>query len=171
MGGLHLFPHRLQPVLNTRKKQIAMWQNLVLDYTRHFKMYQLDVDEAASSPLFYNATINRRLSVENIRIILEHLAKEGNGTWKDKEKRRFTILWRSPAQWGEMLYKWVCSSGFTDTVMTIYELREGDATEGEEFHGLDSEVLLKALQTLEKQGKCQVFSGHQSDEAGVKFFL
>jgi hypothetical protein len=68
-----------------------------------------------------------------------------------------------------------------------------------EFHNLDGQVLLKALQAMEKQAKCQVrshlrlfrvltfgrhatvsnnisptqqvFSGHQSDEAGVKFFL
>ncbi|ELR15037.1 vacuolar proteinsorting-associated protein 25, putative [Acanthamoeba castellanii str. Neff] len=150
---------------------MAMWQNLILDFTRHFKLYQLDVDEAASSPLFVNSAINRRLAPEHIRTILDDLAKQGNGEWMDKEKRRFTVLWRSPAQWGEIIYKWVCNSGLTDTVMTVYELREGDSTEGEEFHNLDGQVLLKALQALEKQAKCQVFSGHQSDEAGVKFFL
>jgi hypothetical protein len=32
---------------------------LILDFTRHFKLYQLDVDEAASSPLFVNSAINR----------------------------------------------------------------------------------------------------------------
>jgi hypothetical protein len=35
------------------------------------------------------------------------LARAGNGEWMDKEKRRFTVLWRSPAQWGEIIYKWV----------------------------------------------------------------
>jgi hypothetical protein len=36
------------------------------------------------------------------------LWRAGNGEWMDKEKRRFTVLWRSPAQWGEIIYKWVC---------------------------------------------------------------
>lgn len=37
-----------------------MWASLVLDFTRHFKIYELDVIEtAATSPLFNNKAINR----------------------------------------------------------------------------------------------------------------
>ena len=37
-----------------------------------------------------------------------------------------------------------------------------------EFHGLDQELLLKALNVLVKRGKAQVFG--QEDSQGVKFF-
>jgi len=37
-----------------------------------------------------------------------------------------------------------------------------------EFHGLDQELLLKALGVLVKRGKAQVFG--QEDSQGVKFF-
>lgn len=37
-----------------------------------------------------------------------------------------------------------------------------------EFHGLDPELLQKALQVLVKRGKAQIFG--QEDQQGVKFF-
>lgn len=37
-----------------------------------------------------------------------------------------------------------------------------------EFHGLDPELLLKALNILVKRGKAQIFG--QDDSQGVKFF-
>lgn len=37
-----------------------------------------------------------------------------------------------------------------------------------EFHGLDAELLQKALAILVKKGKAQVFG--QEDQQGVKFF-
>lgn len=45
---------------------------------------------------------------------------------------------------------------------------EGGADRGIEFHGLDQELLLKALNVLVKRGKAQVFG--QEDSQGVKFF-
>jgi ESCRT-II complex subunit VPS25 len=47
-------------------------------------------------------------------------------------------------------------------------LVEGDGTRGSEFHGMDQELLRKALNVLVKQGKAQVFG--QEDSLGVKFF-
>jgi ESCRT-II complex subunit VPS25 len=38
----------------------------------------------------------------------------------------------------------------------------------EEFHGMDPELLQKALSVLVKRGKAQVFG--QEDQQGVKFF-
>ena len=37
-----------------------------------------------------------------------------------------------------------------------------------EFHGMDQEVLLKALNVLVKKGKAQIFG--QGESQGVKFF-
>jgi ESCRT-II complex subunit VPS25 len=50
----------------------------------------------------------------------------------------------------------------------LYELVEGEATEKQEFHGLDMDVLHKSLNTLVKSGKAQVFGS--DDQQGVKFF-
>jgi ESCRT-II complex subunit VPS25 len=71
-------------------------------------------------------------------------------------------------------------------VLTLYELTESEATLSEgiysrrlciqfadfdsfvEFHGMDPELLQKALNVLVKRGKAQVFG--QEDQQGVKFF-
>jgi ESCRT-II complex subunit VPS25 len=69
-------------------------------------------------------------------------------------------------------------------VLTLYELSESEATVTQgmervlvpgrlvdsllEFHGMDPEVLQKALHVLVKRGKAQVFG--QEDQQGVKFF-
>ena len=67
-----------------------------------------------------------------------------------------------------MLEAWVDQTGQKGTVLTLYELVEGEATEGQEFHGMDIEVLRKSLTSLVKKGKAQVFGGEGQE--GVKFF-
>ena len=54
-----------------------------------------------------------------------------------------------------------------NTVCTLYEITEGENTADEEFHGLDTEVLIKVLRTLEASKKAELFDDNQ----GVKFFL
>ena len=48
----------IQPNTDTRRKQLDAWCDLVLAYHRTTKSYLLDVNEALSSPLFYNSKIN-----------------------------------------------------------------------------------------------------------------
>ncbi|KAK3292734.1 ESCRT-II complex subunit [Chaetomium fimeti] len=78
------------------------------------------------------------------------------------------IYWRTPEEWGSLVEGWVESTGQRGSVLTVYELVEGDGTRGSEFHGMDQELLRKALNVLVKQGKAQVFG--QEDSLGVKFF-
>ena len=51
----------IQPNSDTQAKQIEAWCELVLAYHKAAKSYILDVNEAQSSPLFYNRKINRIL--------------------------------------------------------------------------------------------------------------
>ena len=51
----------IQPNSDTRAKQLDAWCDLVLGYHRSSKSHVLDVNEALSSPLFYNENINRIL--------------------------------------------------------------------------------------------------------------
>lgn len=50
-----------QPNADTYKKQMDAWCDLVLAYTRHKRIDQLNVDESLSTELFSNAAINRAL--------------------------------------------------------------------------------------------------------------
>lgn len=55
--------YRLQPNLDTRKKQIEGWCDLVIAYYKHHKSYILDVNEAQSSEIFCNKKIDRILAI------------------------------------------------------------------------------------------------------------
>lgn len=79
----------------------------------------------------------------------------------------------------------VDATGQKNTVLTLYELTESDATASQgictprtvsesflittaEFHGMDAELLQKSLQVTVKRGKAQIFGSE--DSLGVKFF-
>lgn len=78
------------------------------------------------------------------------------------------IYWRRPEEWADMLERWVEGTGQKGTVLTLYEIVESDAVRGEEWAGMESEMLRKSLTVLVKKGRAQVFG--QGDELGVKFF-
>jgi hypothetical protein len=62
----------------------------------------------------------------------------------------------------------VDETGQKNVVLTLYELTESEATISQEFHGMDPDLLQRAMGVLVKRGKAQVFG--QEDEQGVKFF-
>jgi ESCRT-II complex subunit VPS25 len=161
----------LQPVLNTRTKQMQSWCELILDFARHHKLYCLNIPEAvATSPLFNNNKIQRRLSVDVARIFLDYVVSKNFGEWLDKEKNNILLYWRTPEEWANIIYKRICDLGMTDTVVTFYELTESESAANEEFYKLDIRILMKALQCLERRGLAKVFSGNQKENLGVKFF-
>ncbi|XP_051894345.1 vacuolar protein-sorting-associated protein 25 [Pristis pectinata] len=141
---------------------------LVLSYLRYHKLYTIDVLEAQESPLFNNKKIQRKFPIEAIQVVLEELRKKGNLEWIDKNKTRCLIMWRRPEEWGKLVYQWVSKNGLTNSVFTFYELSNGDDTEGEEFHGLEEWLLLRALQALQTERKAEIIT--LADSKGVKFF-
>lgn len=166
-----LLAFSLQPVLNTRKQQCRLWGDLILEYCRYYKIHELDLEEALStSPLFNNKQINRKLNMEALRYFLRELELLGNAKWLSKDEKRVRIIWRTNEQWGTMIYNYISEKSMFNTVCSIYELREQDTVEGQEFYMLDLHVFMAALATLQKQGLCQVFEGSTEDSTSVKFF-
>ncbi|XP_031780651.1 vacuolar protein-sorting-associated protein 25 [Nasonia vitripennis] len=158
----------LQPHAETRAKQIAAWKSLVLDYFRTTKQAILDIREIHSTPLFNNVSIDRKLPSEVVSVIVEELAKSGNATPLDKAKLRWVVSWHTLDEWAEIIYSWAQTNGFAGSVCTFYELTQGENTVDQEFHGLDNELLVRALKTLEaaKRAELIIFD----DNEGVKFF-
>lgn len=158
----------IQPNIDTRKKQLEAWCQIVLDQLRKGKGYSLDVNEAQKS-IFSNKEINRKLSIDGIYMVLEELQKRGHLEWKDaKTKKECLVMWRTPEEWGKLIYKYITDRSMTNTVCTLFELSNGDETEGEEFHGIEQWLLVRALKTLEADGKAELMKF--GDNEGVKFF-
>jgi len=92
---------------------------------------------------------------------------DARAEWLGTEKSSAWIWWRKPEEWATLIASWVEATGQKGSVLTLYELIEGEATEKQEFHGMDMEVMRKSLNTLAKKGKAQVFG--EADQQGVKF--
>ena len=102
-----------------------------------------------------------------VAVVLDDLASHGHLEWIDKAKKtRAHVFYRTPAQWGETIYAYARDNGLVNAVCTMYELTESEESEGQPFHNLDQEVLVKALKTLEVQKKAEIFGSNE----GVKFF-
>lgn len=163
----------LQPNTDTRQKQIEAWCSLILAYCRHHNIFVLDLPSAQSKslPLFHNQDIERRLSSDALKAVFDQLHSRGQCEWLDgKIKNSSLIYWKTPTEWGNLIYNWAVGTGNTNTVCTFFELKEGDDVAGEEFFGIDDRALINALQTLEKQRKAEIIRDENEDIQGVKFF-
>lgn len=94
--------------------------------------------------------------------------KKGAGGGGEEEGGRYWIYWRRPDEWASALEEWVERTGQKGSVLTFYEIVEGEATMREEFWGMDGALLMKSLGICVKRGKAQVFGNEGSE--GVKFF-
>ncbi|KAK4154332.1 ESCRT-II complex subunit, partial [Chaetomidium leptoderma] len=141
-----------------------------------------------TTELFHNRRLNRQLSLPDIREVISFLRGQGRAEYIDSSSSSTSggggggeedeagggggdmvwIYWRTPEEWAGLVEGWVEGTGQKGSVLTVYELLEGDGTRGAEFHGLDQELLRKALNVLVKRGKAQIFG--QEDSLGVKFF-
>ncbi|KAH7095395.1 ESCRT-II complex subunit-domain-containing protein [Paraphoma chrysanthemicola] len=170
----------LQPVASTRSSQLSSWSSLIQSYCRHNRIFSLSIIDALNTPLFHNASLNRRLNLRDAKAILAYMSTSegGNraefiGTGKkkagsDEDAGKVWIYWRRPEEWAAALEEWVERTGQKGTVLTLYEIVEGDASRKEEFWNMDMDLLQKSLAVCVKRGKAQIFGGEGSE--GVKFF-
>lgn len=57
----HLW-HRLQPNPSTLSHQIDLWTTLVLNWARHARIWEINVDSPDPPEVFVNKSINRELA-------------------------------------------------------------------------------------------------------------
>ncbi|KAK4364703.1 hypothetical protein RND71_016061 [Anisodus tanguticus] len=138
----------LQPMRETREKQIQLWKELIIDFCRTQKIFVIGLEE--DFPLFSNPAI------------------ESRAEWMDKGHRKCLVLWHSIQDWADLIVK---EYGLEDSVMTVEEIRSGTESRGTELQGMDRPVLMRALKLLEHKGKLAIFKGSSADDEGVKFSL
>ncbi|KAI9051250.1 hypothetical protein LZ554_005351 [Drepanopeziza brunnea f. sp. 'monogermtubi'] len=174
----------LQPNLTTRHSQLQKWSSLVLTYARAHRLFRLALSSALTSPLFHNSAISKRLSREDAKEVVEYMVREGRAEWVGESHHSgtakgggakggeggsvFWVWWRDVEEWAGLIGDWVDETAQKNTVLTLYELTESEATISQDFHGMDPDLLQRALGVLVKRGKAQVFG--QEDQQGVKFF-
>ncbi|ORX44775.1 ESCRT-II complex, vps25 subunit [Hesseltinella vesiculosa] len=173
--AIHDFPpfYTRQPTETTWQSQAQQWMDLILQYARHHRMFTLSLHQATSpgeSPLFENARLQRRLSEETLQEIVELMVQQGTAKW-DNGKSQALLFWHKAEDWAEILLQWVNKCGLNNTIVTFYEITQGDLAVDQEFYGMPASVLQVCLQVLVKRGVAQIFKGSgDSDDMGIKFF-
>ncbi|KAM0793106.1 hypothetical protein ACM66B_000586 [Microbotryomycetes sp. NB124-2] len=179
--SLYSFPpfFTQQPNAQTWQHQRQQWTTLVLSYCKFHKTSRLELTDATSDlELFNNKAIKRRLPLATLRAVIEGMVASGQAEydWAGGKPGRGVpppaalIYWRRPEEWASVIYEWIKETGQTNSIMTFWELTEGgDLVHLQDFYQLPEAVLRKALDTLIKQGKAQVFKGVGEDGDGVKF--
>ncbi|CAN6486685.1 unnamed protein product [Victoria cruziana] len=157
----------LQPVRDTREKQVQLWKELIVDYCKHQKLFVIGLED--EFPLFSNPVIERSLTYEAKEAFLSALISEGRAEWMDKSHRKCLILWHRVQEWADIILQFVRDYGFEDNVLTVEEIRSGTETRGTELAGIDRTILMRALKLLEQKGKATIFKGTSADDEGVKF--
>lgn len=161
----------LQVTASSRQSQLGRWSRLIQRYCRHHKIFQISIVDYQDKELFKNAKMNKTLYPDDIRTVIDFMVSQDGqqrAEWVTPAKASAWIWWRRPEEWANSIAAWVEDTGQKGSVLTLYEIVEGDATENQEFHGMNMEVLRKGLAVLTKQGKAQVFG--TDDQQGVKFF-
>ncbi len=163
----HDFPpmYTLQPNEATRQAQMDKWAHIVTGYCAHHHLSRLS-SSAAAAGVFSNARIRRALPEAAQRDVWARL--QGEGRAEPDGAGGWLVFWRRPDEWAGLLEAWVDTTAQRGSVLTLYELAEGEATRGTDLHGLDRDVLLRALGVLVKKGRAEIFGA--DDSQGVKFF-
>ncbi|KAI7907496.1 ESCRT-II complex subunit-domain-containing protein [Cokeromyces recurvatus] len=160
----------------TWKSQVSQWEALILQYTRQKHIFRLNLHQATTPgeiEIFENKKINRRLSFETLKDIIEEMVKNGNAEWEGGskgQKNEVLIYWHTPEEWANLIWNWINETGQNNQIMTFYEITNGELAEGQEFFELDKTILNKALHILVKRDNAQIFKGTDEDSMGIKFF-
>ena len=147
---------------------MSLWRDLILKFHTKHRIPILVVHDC---PLWTNHDIDRSLTHEDINIVMDDFVSSGHGEWEDTSlKTRCRILWRRPEQLASDIYEWAQANGLINGICTLFELHSGEDVNGESFEGADQELLRRAINILEAQGKARLFKGKTSNEDGIKFF-
>lgn len=168
--------------------QLRQWQELVLQYTRHHRIYVLsptgaplqaaveDEDVEApvppALPLFTNSEIGRLLRQEVVLDIWAAMVQNGTAEYLDgKQPQHGTgsviVYWKKPQEWAQLIVEWVETTGQQGLILTLFELRSLDAVRGQPWFRIHPVVLHKALAVLVKQGRAQMLT-EDGEVTGVK---
>lgn len=137
-----------QTNLTTHHAQLVKWASLVLSYCRHYRIFKLPLPGSANTPiadaaaaaaatgdpseLFHNKTLNRRLSLADAREVIDVLRKDGRAEYVGGGDSGDVVwvYWRKPEEWAALLEAWIDETAQKGSVLTMYELTQGEGTRG-----------------------------------------
>ena len=146
----------LQKHSETRKKQLLMWTELILNFCKDNKVWRL------SKSIFYenlgkNPKINRKISLDSIETIFAFMIEKKNAMYvKPNSKDEIFVLWKTVAEWEEFIHQSAVNRHSIEKLETLEYITHDEDNKNEEYYQMDNELLIMILQHLEAAGKCTV---------------
>eukprot|EP00347_Sterkiella_histriomuscorum_P005578 403356074 len=164
------FFYTIQLNVDTRERQMKMWADLILNYTKSKQQYSISLGELYNSHITQNPEINRRLSMDSLLQIADWMSKNKFADFTSESREKIFVYWRPIQEIADAVYQWANKTGKIGSVETLIDICEDSDNKKESFYKLPIEVLLKSCQALQEVGKAEVFYSDNTDSIGVKFF-
>ena len=104
---------------------LESWSAIVLDYSRIFVIHIININELRSEFPFNNSKISKRLTIEQVREIVDHLVKQNIAKWLDeKAKTRARIYWKANEEWADELLDFMIETGRVVEIHSLYDLTQ-----------------------------------------------
>ena len=129
----HSWPqlYTIQKNLDTRERQMTMWQKLIFDYAKAKGTYTLTFNELYGSKICVNKEINRRLSMDNIKQIAAWMVANKFADYTTRgpaegDHDKVFVYWRSLQEVADAIFKWAKETGRIGSIETVLDMIDDD---------------------------------------------
>ena len=132
----HAWPffYTIQKNADTRDRQMKMWSDLIVSYSKSKAVYSISLGELHNSALCVNQKINRRLAHDDLQQVCDWMQSNGFGEYTSPAKEKIFVFWEPIQKIADAIHKWADSTGRIGSVETILDLCDDEANTGEIFY-------------------------------------
>ncbi|MCG3225236.1 MAG: hypothetical protein H7647_12270 [Candidatus Heimdallarchaeota archaeon] len=104
---------------------LESWSAIVLDYSRIFVIHIININEIRNVHPFNNAINNKKMSLKQVREVIDHLVKQSVAKWLDeKTKTRARIYWKTNEEWADNLLDFMIETGRVVEIHSLFDLSQ-----------------------------------------------
>ena len=104
---------------------LESWSAIVLDYSRIFVIHIINVNEIRNVHPFNNTVNNKKMSLKQVREVIDHLVKQSVAEWLDeKTKTRARIYWKTNEEWADNLLDFMIETGRVVEIHSLFDLSQ-----------------------------------------------
>ncbi|MCK5141508.1 MAG: hypothetical protein KAQ70_04890 [Candidatus Heimdallarchaeota archaeon] len=104
---------------------LESWSAIVLDYSRIFVIHIININEIRNVHPFNNTINNKKMSLKQVREVIDHLVKQSVAKWLDeKTKTRARIYWKTNEEWADNLLDFMIETGRVVEIHSLFDLSQ-----------------------------------------------
>jgi len=150
-----------QPNEDTWQAQLEQWHRVIHAFCAHDRVWEV----SPTSKMWRNPRIQREVKTSIAEIILDAMVKRGLA---ERVKGSLVYVYaQKPEELAAKLKKWAQSTGHSGTVLTFYELTEGEHPGLAEFADLDGHLLKRVVEVMSRRGDAAAIK-EEGETVGIK---